>query len=140
MGFWRKINIGMPLLAAVMLDLHVKSCPEDQFQHLDQICCHFCRKGSFVAKNCTRNKNSIVGVTCSPCSKCADGMQMIAPCTNFTDTQCSMKGNEKALPVELLYVMVPVVLIMIIAAVGYKWCSRRSTSREPAEETFKIMI
>ncbi|GAA6090595.1 uncharacterized, partial [Tachysurus ichikawai] len=26
---------------------------------------------------------------------------------------------------ELLYVIMPVVCIVIIAAVGYKWCSRR---------------
>ncbi|KAG7318780.1 hypothetical protein KOW79_017254 [Hemibagrus wyckioides] len=147
MGFWRRISTAMPLLATVMLHLHVKSCPEDQFELPDQICCHFCSEGRFVTKNCTRNKNSVTGVKCSPCSECADGMQMIAPCTSFTDTQCSVKGTEspvidptQALPVELLYVIVPVVLILIIAALGYKWCSRRSASREPAEEPVKIMV
>ncbi|XP_053082893.1 tumor necrosis factor receptor superfamily member 23 isoform X2 [Pangasianodon hypophthalmus] len=153
MIIWRKMNIGMPLLAFAMLDFHVKSCPENEFELPDSICCSFCPEGRYVAVNCTRQGRLFTGVSCKECTKCTDGTQMIAPCTNFSDTKCSENSlttvtmtivtpkpeGELVITHMALYATAPVVFLLIIAAVVYKWCTRRSVSRDPAEP-FKIMI
>ncbi|KAI5616588.1 hypothetical protein C0J50_23864 [Silurus asotus] len=121
------------------------------------ICCDFCPEGRFVAVNCTKQKeNEYKGVTCEVCSKCAEGMQVVSPCTHFSNTVCreieisiviaTMETATPFLPGEMiitytaLCITVPVVVFLIIGAVVYRWYMRRNIPHDPAEEPFKIMI
>ncbi|KAF4093795.1 hypothetical protein AMELA_G00005760 [Ameiurus melas] len=157
---WRKITIEMPLLAFAMLGLHAKKCSDNEFELPDlisgSICCPFCDKGRYVDVNCTKHDHKFIGVTCRRCTECAEGLQ-IAPCTMFSDTQCAVTdpppfkfisvetlpptiSPELVLTHTALYATATVVFVMIIAAVMYKWFTRQSIPRDPAEEPFKIMI
>ncbi|TSU50028.1 LIM domain and actin-binding protein 1 [Bagarius yarrelli] len=104
MLYRRMMNFRTLLLVVELLDLHVKSCPENQFQLPDGICCDFCEEDP---------------ETSTTISKTEDELQMVH---------------------MALSVIVPVVLIAITVAVGYKLSSRRCTFRDPADELHDIRL
>ncbi|KAM9444309.1 uncharacterized protein Hap1MRO34_025368 isoform 2-T2 [Clarias gariepinus] len=148
---WRNIKIGLQLFAAAVLDLHVKAC---DFKLPGDICCDFCEEEYYVATNCTKLENGYSGRLCNPCTKCADGVNMIAPCTKFNDTICAVNEPHTTTsppsfmimlkPMPIMYMALcstaALVLIMILTAIMYKWCTRQRSSQDPAETPFKIMV